>query len=244
MECFFTANGGLFERPTAAFFTVAAAGVMLCMTVVTVVTTSRKTRFPTGVTTSATKAKPPAAATAFCILSSPYIILEVVAFAIGLLISLLRKRLRLIATPTELLSFFVSISRIEVLRPSTLGCEIATPTELPGCVPSQPSSWGRNTMSMVSRMNGHLSCLDEYALIIAALYFFASYLSTPAYCVPSHRWVIKKGMGAILFGAHSFPTMIVGSVTSLSFDLIVHSHLAMSRRGLPLRQSLDEGCQE
>ena len=97
---------------------------------------------------------------------------------------------------------------------------------------------------MDSFMNGHLSCLDEYASIIAALYFSASCLSAPAHCVPSHRWGIEKRMGAILFGAHSFPTMIVGSVTSLSFDLIVHSHLAMSRRGLPLRQSLDEGCQE
>lgn len=97
---------------------------------------------------------------------------------------------------------------------------------------------------MVSRINGHLSCLDEYALIIAALYFSASYLSTPAHCFPLHCWVIEKRMGAILFGAHSFPTMIVGSVTSLSFDLIVHSHLAMSRRELPLLQSLDEDCQE
>ena len=86
--------------------------------------------------------------------------------------------------------------------------------------------------------------LDDYALIIAALYFSASCLSTPAHCVPSHRWVIEKRMGAILFGAHSFPTMIVGSVTSLSFDLIVHSYLAMSRRELLLRQSLNEGCQE
>ena len=99
-------------------------------------------------------------------------------------------------------------------------------------------------MSMVSRMNGHLFSLDDYALIIAALYFSASCLSAPAYCVPSHRWAIEKRMGAILFGAHSFPTMIVGSVTSLSFDLIVHSHLAESRRELPLRQSLNEGCQE
>lgn len=97
---------------------------------------------------------------------------------------------------------------------------------------------------MNSWMKGHLSCLDDYALIIAALYFFASYLSTPAHCFPLHCWVIEKRMGAILFGAHSFPTMIVGSVTSLSFDLVVHSHLAESRRELPLRQSLDEGCQE
>ena len=99
-------------------------------------------------------------------------------------------------------------------------------------------------MSMDSFMNGHLFSLDDYALIIAALYFSASCLSAPAHCVPLHRWVIEKRMGAILFGAHSFPTMIVGSVTSLSFDLVVHSHPAMSRRGLPLRQSLDEGCQE
>ena len=90
MKCFFTANGGLFERPRAAFFTVVAAGVMPCMTVVTVVPTRRKTRFPTGVTTSATKAKPPADATAFCVLSLPYIILGVVEFAIGLQICLLR----------------------------------------------------------------------------------------------------------------------------------------------------------
>ena len=97
---------------------------------------------------------------------------------------------------------------------------------------------------MNSRKNGYLSCLDEYALIIAALYFSASYHSVLVPCVPLHRWVIKKRMGAILFGAHSFPTMIVGSVTSLSFDLVVLSQLAMSRRGLPLRQSLDECCQE
>ena len=87
IKCFFTANGGLFERPRAAFFTVVAAGVMPRMTVVTM---RRKTRFPTGVTTSATKAKPPADATAFCVLSLPYLILGVVAFAIGLLIFLLR----------------------------------------------------------------------------------------------------------------------------------------------------------
>lgn len=99
-------------------------------------------------------------------------------------------------------------------------------------------------MSMDLWMNGHLFSLDDYALIIAALYFSATYLSAPACCVPSHRWVIEKGMGAILFGAHSFPTMIVGSVTSLSFDLVVHPHPAESRRELPLRQSLDEGCLE
>ncbi len=74
-NCFFTAYGGLFERPRAAFFTVVAAGVMLRMTVVLVLTMRRKTRFPTGVATSSTKAKPPAAAAAFCVLSSPYLIL-------------------------------------------------------------------------------------------------------------------------------------------------------------------------
>ena len=67
-----------------------AAGVMPRMTVVMVVTMRRKTRFPTGVATRATKAKPPAAAAAFCVLSLPYLILGVVAFVIGLLIFLLR----------------------------------------------------------------------------------------------------------------------------------------------------------
>ena len=90
MECFFTAKGGLFERPRAAFFTVMPAGVMPCMTVVVVVTLRRKTRFPTGGDTTSTKAKPPAVATAFCVLSLHYLILGVVAFAIGLLIFLLR----------------------------------------------------------------------------------------------------------------------------------------------------------
>ena len=90
MECFFTAKGGLFERPSAVFFTVVAAGVMSCMTVVMVGSMRRKTRFPTGVTTSSTKAKPPADAAVFCVLSLPYLILGVVAFVIGLLIFLLR----------------------------------------------------------------------------------------------------------------------------------------------------------
>ena len=90
MKCFFTANGGLFERPRAAFFTVVAAGVMLCMTVVMGPMTRRKTCFPTGIGDSAAKAKPPAEATAFCVLSLPYIILGIVAFAIGLLFYLLR----------------------------------------------------------------------------------------------------------------------------------------------------------
>ena len=66
-SCFFTANGGLFERPKAAFFTVAADVVMRRMTVGMVETTRRKTRFPTVGATVHAKAKPPSAATAFCI---------------------------------------------------------------------------------------------------------------------------------------------------------------------------------
>ena len=66
-----------------------AAGVMPRMTVVMVVTMRRKTRFPTGGDTSSTQAKPPADAAVFCVLLLPYLILGVVAFAIGLLIYLL-----------------------------------------------------------------------------------------------------------------------------------------------------------
>ena len=65
--CFCTANGGLFERPRAAFFTVVAAVVMPCMTVGMVGTMRRKTRFPTGVTDRHTQAKPTAVTTAFCV---------------------------------------------------------------------------------------------------------------------------------------------------------------------------------
>jgi hypothetical protein len=61
-----------------------------CAWHVKVATARRKTRFLTGVATSSTKAKPPADATVFCVLSLPYIMLWVVAFAIGLLIFLLR----------------------------------------------------------------------------------------------------------------------------------------------------------
>ena len=60
-----------------------------CAWHVMVATARRKTRFPTGIATSATKAKPPADATAFCVLSLPYLILGIVAFAIGMLIFLL-----------------------------------------------------------------------------------------------------------------------------------------------------------
>ena len=70
-RCFFTANGGLFERPTAAFFTMAAVVAMHRMALGMVVTTKRKTCFPTGVTTVTKKAKPTKAAMAFCV----YIIL-------------------------------------------------------------------------------------------------------------------------------------------------------------------------
>ena len=70
-SCFFTANAGLFERPKAAFCTVAADGVMHRMTVGMVETTRRKTRFSTGGTTSHAKAKPPSATTAFCVYVIP-----------------------------------------------------------------------------------------------------------------------------------------------------------------------------
>ena len=70
-KCFFTANGGLFERPTAAFFTVAAVVAMQRMALGMVVMTRRKTCFPTGVATVTKKAKPTTAVMAFCV----YIIL-------------------------------------------------------------------------------------------------------------------------------------------------------------------------
>ena len=66
-SCFCTANGGLFLRPMAAFYTVAAAVVMPCTTVGMVETARRKTRFPTVGTAIHAKAKPTATATAFCI---------------------------------------------------------------------------------------------------------------------------------------------------------------------------------
>ena len=66
-SCFCTANGGLFLRPMAAFFTVAAAVVMHGMTVGMAETARRKTRFPTVGTAIHAKAKPTATATGFCI---------------------------------------------------------------------------------------------------------------------------------------------------------------------------------
>ena len=64
---FVPAKAGLFERPKAAFFTVAADGVMRRMMVGMAETTRRKSRFPTVGATSHTKAKPTATATAFCV---------------------------------------------------------------------------------------------------------------------------------------------------------------------------------
>ena len=74
-QLFFTANGGLFERPTAAFFTMPAIVAMRRMALEMVVMTRRKTRFPTGVTAVNKKAKPTTAAMAFCI----YIILYIMS---------------------------------------------------------------------------------------------------------------------------------------------------------------------
>ena len=68
---FVPAKAGLFERPKAAFFTVAADGVMRCMAVGMVETTRRKTRFPTIGSTIHAKAKPTAATTAFCVYVNP-----------------------------------------------------------------------------------------------------------------------------------------------------------------------------
>ena len=71
---FFTAKGGLFERPAAAFWTVMAVVVMQCMTLVMTVMTRRKTCFLTGVTISPNKAKPTTATTAFCLYLHPLIV--------------------------------------------------------------------------------------------------------------------------------------------------------------------------
>ena len=68
---FVPAKAGLFERPKAAFFTVAAAVVMHRMMVEMVETTRRKTRFPTIGATVHTKAKPTATTTAFCVYVIP-----------------------------------------------------------------------------------------------------------------------------------------------------------------------------
>ena len=74
-KCFFTANGGFFERPTAAFFTVAAVVAMQRMALGMVVMTRRKTCFPTGVATVIKKAKPTTAVMAFCVYIILYYIL-------------------------------------------------------------------------------------------------------------------------------------------------------------------------
>ena len=64
------------HRPSTAS-TSAAIDIVIgrCAWHVMVAATRRKTRIPTGDDTSSTQVKPPAAATAFCVLSSPYIIL-------------------------------------------------------------------------------------------------------------------------------------------------------------------------
>ena len=67
---FVPAKAGLFERPEAAFFTVAEDGVMHRMTVGMVETTRRKTRFPTVGTAIHAKAKPPSATRLFVFISS------------------------------------------------------------------------------------------------------------------------------------------------------------------------------
>ncbi|HAG33655.1 MAG TPA: hypothetical protein DCL18_09500 [Prevotella sp.] len=64
---FVPAKAGLFERPKAVFFTVAAAVVMHRMMVGMVETTRRKTRFPTIGATIHAKTKPTVTATAFCV---------------------------------------------------------------------------------------------------------------------------------------------------------------------------------
>ena len=66
ISCFFTANGGLFLRPPAAFWPMPAVVVMRSMALGVAATTKRETRFPTGVTDSHKKAKPTTAAMAFC----------------------------------------------------------------------------------------------------------------------------------------------------------------------------------
>ena len=108
-NCFFTANGGFFERPMAAFFTVAAVVAMQRMALGMVVMTRRKTLFPTGVATVTKKAKPTTAVMAFCI----YIILYYVLLWV---------------TPTAYNIGY--LTQGSVLSPATLGCGIATLTEL------------------------------------------------------------------------------------------------------------------
>ena len=149
MKCFFTVNGGLFERPRAAFFTVAAAGVMPRMTVAMVGTMMRKTRFPTGVTTSATKAKPPADATAFCIF-------VVTLFNI--------RSCGICSWPADLSAAVTPSANRNSYR-------------VAGRKPHPPR--GRNTMSMDSCMNGHFFSLDDYASPISTLYLSATHSITP-----------------------------------------------------------------
>ena len=72
--CFFTAKGGLFERPTAAFLNRDGCCRHACMTLELLVTTRRKTCFLIGVTISPNKAKPTTATTAFCLYLHPLIV--------------------------------------------------------------------------------------------------------------------------------------------------------------------------
>ncbi|HAG32372.1 MAG TPA: hypothetical protein DCL18_02900 [Prevotella sp.] len=67
---FVPAKAELFERPEAAFFTVAADGVMHRMTVGMAETTRRKTRFPTIGATIHAKAKPPSTTRLFVFILS------------------------------------------------------------------------------------------------------------------------------------------------------------------------------
>ena len=68
---FLPAKAGLFLRPQAAFLTVGDAVVMRRMTVGMVTMARRKTRFPTDIGSSPTKAKPTASVTAFCVYLIP-----------------------------------------------------------------------------------------------------------------------------------------------------------------------------
>ena len=71
---FFTAKGGLFERPTAAFLNRDGCSHHAMHDIGDEVMTRRKTCFLTGVTISPNKAKPTTATTAFCLYLHPLIV--------------------------------------------------------------------------------------------------------------------------------------------------------------------------
>ena len=71
---FFTAKGGLFERPTAAFLNREDCCRHALHDIGDEVMTRRKTCFLTGVTISPNKAKPTTATTAFCLNLHPLIV--------------------------------------------------------------------------------------------------------------------------------------------------------------------------